>query len=107
MLGLEKLSQHQVSFQKEAKRANIERQIYELPLVYVYERVDFSTTLYGLQIYPETVREALLSGGLPKHLTGKFTMYTKFSNKQDQYLDLNLELRKKKKFPKNNSQETF
>jgi phenylacetate-CoA ligase len=68
-----------------------------LPFVYVYERDDFSTTLYGLQIYPEVIREALLTKQMPSYLTGKFSMTTKFDDKQDQYLELNLELKKNKK----------
>jgi len=84
------------SFKIEAEKKKI-GDIFQLPFVHVYERKDFSTTLYGLQIYPETVREALLSKMLSKQLTGKFTMLTKFDSQQNQYLEINLELQKKQK----------
>ncbi|MBI2643995.1 MAG: phenylacetate--CoA ligase family protein [Candidatus Wildermuthbacteria bacterium] len=66
--------------------------IYKLPFVYVYERKDLSTTLYGLQIYPETIRAALLENPISKFVTGKFTMLTKYSKGQNQYLEINIEL---------------
>ncbi|MEK7612097.1 MAG: hypothetical protein AAB407_02025 [Patescibacteria group bacterium] len=81
---------------KEAGKAGI-KDIYELPFVYVYERNDFSTTLYGLQVYPEPIREALLEKPINQFLTGKFTMLTKFSKNHDQYLEINLELKNGKK----------
>lgn len=66
----------------------------ELPFVYVFERNDFSTTIYGLQVYPETIREVLIQKPFSKILSGKFTLTTKFDQKNDQYLELNLELAK-------------
>ncbi len=90
-----RLKKHGINLTKEAKALGI-KDIYRLPFVYVYERNDFSTTLYGLQIYPETVREALLDKPLNKALTGKFTMLTRFDRKQNQYLEINLELQKGK-----------
>ena len=65
----------------------------ELPFVFVYERADLSTTLYGLQVYPEHIREALIRPPIRKFLTGKLTMATKFDEKSDQYLEINLEMR--------------
>jgi phenylacetate-CoA ligase len=43
-------------------------------------------------IYPEFVKEALLNPELTPYLTGKFAMITKFDNKQNQYLEINIEL---------------
>jgi phenylacetate-CoA ligase len=65
-----------------------------LPFVYVFERNDFSTTLYGAQIYPEPIREVLIKRQFSKTLSGKFTLLTKYDAKHDQYLELNLELAK-------------
>lgn len=67
--------------------------IYELPLVYVYERADFSTKLYGAIIYPEHIREALLAPVLLERITGKFAIQTLTDEKHDQYLEVNVELR--------------
>lgn len=92
----EKLALHKISLYKEAKSAGISENLYQLPFVYIYERVDFSTTLYGLQIYPETIREVLLDSPFDEFVTGKITLVTKFDYKQDQYLEVNVELQKNK-----------
>lgn len=84
-----------IDLEREAKKVGI-NQLYRLPMVYVYERSDFSTTLYGLQIYPETVREALLGKSLYPHVTGKFSMVTKVDDAQNQYLEIHVELKKDK-----------
>ncbi|MDP3093305.1 MAG: hypothetical protein Q8N16_00910 [bacterium] len=89
-----KLSELGVDLKKEAKKAGIEKFWHELPFVYVYERADFSTNLYGLQVYPEPIREALLKKPLSAYLTGKFTLETRFNSKQNQYLLIHLEMRK-------------
>ncbi len=93
----EKLASSGISIEKAAREAGISDCLYKLPFVHVYERTDFSTTLYGLQIYPETIREVLLEKPLTDSLTGKCTMITRFDKKHDQYLEINLELRKGKK----------
>jgi len=98
--AVQKLKEYDIDLKLEAKRAGISSYLYELPFVYVYERADFSTTLYGLQIYPETIREALLDKRLSRYLTGRFVMLTKFDAKQNQYLEINLELRKGKEVSK-------
>src|SRR5258708_3438861 len=94
--GVLRLSQIEAAFVKshinlrsEARKLGIE--LFELPFVYVYERSDLSTKLYGAIIYPEPVKEALLDKRLRKHVTGKFTMITKFDSKQNEYLEINIE----------------
>lgn len=67
--------------------------IPQLPFVYLYERLDLSTKLYGATIFAEHVREALQDSSLEKYLTGKFTMATRFDQKQNQYLLINIELK--------------
>lgn len=91
----EKLSRFGYDIYKEAEKVGVPKQfVYQLPFVYVYERNDFSTTLYGLQIYPEVVREVLLRKHIAPFVTGKFTMLTKFDDTHDQYLEINIELQK-------------
>lgn len=92
-----KFKENGINLKKKAREAGIDKYYFQLPFVYIYERVDFSTTLYGLQVYPETIREVLLEPSFYKYLTGKFTLLTKFDNKQNQYLEINLELQKGKK----------
>lgn len=92
---------------EEARKVGIEKSIYKLPFVYVYERKDLSTTLYGLQIYPEIIKEALLDEPHGKFLTGKFSMLTKFDKKNNQYLEINLELRKNAKYSEKLREQTL
>lgn len=92
-----KLKIFDIDFQKEASTADIGHLIYQMPFVYVYERDDFSTTLYGLQIYPEMLREIFFDEDISKVVTGKFAMLTKFDKDQNQYLEINLEMRKNKR----------
>lgn len=91
---VEKLALNKINIYKEAKALGIHDKLYQLPFVFVYERMDFSTTLYGLQIYPETIKEVLLDKPFNEFLTGKLTLVTKFDYKQNQYLEINLELQK-------------
>jgi phenylacetate-CoA ligase len=96
----QKLKDHGISLRESLAQHGLEKYAYELPFVFVYERMDFSTTLYGLQIYPEHIREALIHPLIHNFLTGKLTMATKFTKQQDQYLEINLELRKNVKLTK-------
>ncbi len=91
---IEILNRYGIDIFLEAKKADIAHTLNEFPFVFVFERDDFSTTLYGLQVYPETIREVLIKSPFNDYLTGKFTMLTKFNQKQDQYLEINIELKK-------------
>lgn len=83
------LKREGVDLIKEARKAKV--RLEELPFVYVYERTDLSTTLYGLQIYPEVIREVLLEKRFQSALTGKFTMITAYDKKKNQQLQLHIE----------------
>jgi phenylacetate-CoA ligase len=91
--------EHGLNLGKELQKAGLRKFDVELPFVYVYERLDFSTTLYGLQIYPDTIREVLLKLPFNEFLTGKLTLETKFDGSQNQFLEINLELQKGKDTP--------
>ncbi len=88
------LKDNGIDLKNEAKRRGLQSFVTELPFVYVYERDDLSTTLYGLWIYPEWVKRALLSEQIQQFLTGKFTMITKYDEMQNQYIELNVELKR-------------
>lgn len=92
-----RLKDNGADFAKEAKKNNIDKLITELPFIFIYERRDFSTSFYGLNVFPDWVRGALITKPLADYLTGKFTIITKFDDNQDQFLEINLELRKGKK----------
>lgn len=76
----------------------ISTKINQLPFVYVYERSDLSTTLYGINLYPEYVREAILHKSLVRQLTGKFVMVTNFDQYHNQILTINIELSKNSRY---------
>lgn len=92
----EKFAKHGFNLKKEMKKAGISDYIYELPFVYVYERADFSLKLRLRDIYPEFIKDALMHKTISKYLTGKFTMETKYNKQQNQYLEVNLEMKKDK-----------
>jgi phenylacetate-CoA ligase len=89
-----KLKGFGISLEGSLTHHGLKKYASELPFVHIYERSDFSTTIYGLQIYPEHIREALIRPGVHKFVTGKLTIATRFTQKQDQYLEINLETRK-------------
>jgi len=79
---------------EEAKKVGVLDCLFQLPFVYVYERVDFATTLYGITIYPQYIKEALLDKDFDNLLTGKFVLSTEFDEMHNQYLKIHLELQK-------------
>lgn len=83
-----------VDLTQEAKRVGIKNTVWELPFVHVYERSDFSVSLYAFQIYPETTRRALQYRELEKYVTGKFTMAVEYTKKQDQKFQINIEMKR-------------
>ncbi len=90
----ELLKKHAIDIAAEAKKAGIARTLNQLPFVFVFERNDFSVTLYGLQIYPEIIKEVLLKKPLSHYFTGKLTLETRFNSKQDEHLVIHLETKK-------------
>jgi phenylacetate-CoA ligase len=84
---------HGIDFLQKAKDLNLEKFIYQLPFVYVYERSDFSVVLSGANIYPEEIRHAVQDKSFAKQLSGKFTMLIKNDKKFHEYLEINVELK--------------
>ncbi len=82
---------HGINLISEAKNAGIQKSVWELPFVYVYERNDFSVSFYAFNIYPETIRRVLQKKELEKFITGKFTMLVSFDQNQNQILEINIE----------------
>jgi phenylacetate-coenzyme A ligase PaaK-like adenylate-forming protein len=83
------------SLREIAKDNNIDSTLWELPFVYVFERKDFSIKLYGFEVFPETVKNAIMSvKSAYKLLTGRFTLEAAHDKKFNQFLKVNLELKK-------------
>lgn len=91
--AVEKIKAAGFGWKKEVARAGIARRITELPFVYVYERADLSTKVYGAIIYPEHIKTALFQPAFKKILTGKFIMATKSDVRDNEYLDIKIELK--------------
>lgn len=82
-----------IDLMKEARKTGISDKIWHLPFVYVYERRDMSVSLSGANVYAENIKRALQNKLLYKFLTGKLSMNIRFNKNQDQYLEINLELK--------------
>ncbi len=85
-----------IDLKKLAAKAGI-KQILPLPFVYVYERADFSTKLYGAIIYPEHIKKALEHESISGTLTGKFTIETVHDKDENQNLQIHIECKPDKK----------
>jgi phenylacetate-CoA ligase len=83
-----------IDLRAEARKAGIADTVAELPFVYIYERTDLSTKLYGAIIYPEYIKHGLQHDGLEDYITGKFVMSTEHDKQQNEYLEINIELKK-------------
>ena len=81
--------------EKNILQADIKNTVWNIPLVYVYERNDFSVSFYAFQIYPETIRRALQAEELQRFLTGKFTMTVSYDESGQQRLEIHVELKAK------------
>ncbi len=77
----------------EMKNADINKTLWQLPFVYVYERNDFSVSYFAFQIYPATIRKALYDDELQKSVTGKFTMAVDYDQNGVQHFHVHVELK--------------
>jgi phenylacetate-CoA ligase len=77
---------------KEFSTFGLEYELSNLPFVYIFGRGKFVATIYAANIYPENIREVLVHEHLREHITGQFTIETKFDDNQDHFLHLNIEL---------------
>ena len=89
----DRLRQSRLELPSELKKTNLNYFSNQLPIVFVYERADLSIKLYGAIIYPEHIREALQGVIFEPFLTGKFTALTKYNKRQDQFMEINIELK--------------
>jgi phenylacetate-CoA ligase len=76
---------------KKAGLSNISN--WKLPFLYVYGRDDLTASLYGINIYPENIRDALGRSDIDRDVSGKFVMFTKNDDKMNQYLEVIVELK--------------
>lgn len=86
-------SQHGQNLSREVKNEGLQSTVWNLPFVYIYERNDFVVKLSGANIFPETIRNSLQKKRLENIVTGKFTMFINYDKRQNQYLEVNIELK--------------
>ena len=68
--------------------------IWQIPFVALEGRSDYKIAFYAAKIYPEHIKRSLgISPFFPK-LTGKFTMRKGYLKNMDEFLEINVELKK-------------
>lgn len=77
----------------EAKKLNLP--IWKLPFIVLFGKSDQTITLYGLNIYPQTIRNGLEDQEIIDKLTTRMTMSTKYDKSEDQYIEVTAELQEK------------
>jgi phenylacetate-CoA ligase len=82
-----------INITEELKKAGIAETIWNLPFVYLYERSDFSVSFLGFQVYPEPIRKAAHKREVQNYITGKFTMIVEYDGKNQQTLQIHIELK--------------
>jgi phenylacetate-CoA ligase len=90
---MKKITDAGFNIRRLARIAGIQKTIWALPFVFVHERFDLSASLYAFLVYPETIRKALQEKKFRRMVTGKFTMITRYDKNQNQYLEINVELK--------------
>lgn len=91
---LEKLRAGGIDMAAECKKAGIEKTLMKLPFVAVFERSDYVVILRGANVYPQNVRNALFRKETERYISGRFTMHKKENNRHDEYMEINIELKK-------------
>ena len=86
-------SDYSIDLSKEINDACINDTVWNLPFVFVKERSDFSVSYYAFQVYPDTIKKALLANNLTDLLTGRFVMRVYFTKLGRQRLEVNVELK--------------
>lgn len=89
---VELLLRHGIDIIARAKEKGIS--VWNLPFIVLLGKSDLTCTLYGLNIYPQTIRGALEDAAIIDLVTTRLTMTTNYNAQQDQYLFIVVELRK-------------
>ena len=71
-----------------------EKLFWQLPFVALRGRSDYKIIFYAANIYPEHIRPALSQSALFPKLTGKFVLRKDYLKNMDEFLEINVELRK-------------
>lgn len=86
--ALRVVSENAILFQ-EYEKQNVD---WKLPLVYLFGRDDFTVVLYGANVYPENIKEALDDPRINHLVSGKFVLSKGDRRDLSPYLDLKIEM---------------
>lgn len=75
-------------------RAALPEKAWQLPFVYVFGRSDHTVILYGANVYPENVKEALETTTIAEKCTGRFVMEVEEDHFNNSYLSIHIECQK-------------
>ncbi len=87
------LKERNIDIEREIKKSGLEKFLWQLPFVYLFERDDLTASIYSVNIYPQSIRKVLEKREFEKFLTGKFSMLVDYDQGQNQFLQINLELK--------------
>ncbi len=90
---IELLKEKKIDLRTKIQQEEIGQLIWNLPFVYLFERDDLTASIYSVNIYPQSIQKALEKTVLTKSLTGKFTMLVDYDKEQNQFLQINIELK--------------
>ncbi len=76
----------------EPRAAVGEAPVRPLPFVYVFGRARFALSIYGANVFPETMSLALEQTAVANHVTGKFVMHLLTDQEQNKQLAVAVEL---------------
>ncbi len=65
---------------------------WKLPVVYLFGRSDNTVQVYGANVYPDNIKEALFDEGICDLITGRFLISIKYRENLDTYLNIEVEL---------------
>lgn len=86
------LADNKLDIVAEFKREKISRLLWRLPMVYLFGRGKFTTTIYVANIYPENVKLVLEHKRIEREVTGKFVINTEEKKDHTPQLYLHVEL---------------
>ena len=80
---------------KKTKLAKLDiKSIWQIPFVTLEGRSDYKLAFYAAKIYPEHIKKSLGISPLFSKLTGKFTMEKGYLKNMDEFLEINIELKR-------------
>lgn len=68
--------------------------VWKMPFVALWGRSNYKVVFYAANIYPEHIKKAIGTSPFFSKITGKFTMRKDYFKNMDEFLEINIELKK-------------